>query len=81
MDGFKALAGRVAVVTGGSSGLGRAAAASLAAAGAHVAVLARSRADLDDTVRELTGNGKAVRALAVPVDLADSKAGNRPSPG
>lgn len=73
MESSGSLSGRVAVVTGGSSGLGKAAAVALARGGADVAVLARSRADLDLTVNELAENGQ-VRALAVPVDLADSDA-------
>jgi NADP-dependent 3-hydroxy acid dehydrogenase YdfG len=56
------------IVTGASSGLGRAAAAALADAGADVAVLAGSVAALDDTVAELRAAGR--RALAVSVDLA-----------
>ena len=62
------LRGRTAIVTGASSGLGRAAATALADAGADVAVLARSVAALDDTVAELHAAGR--RALAVSVDLA-----------
>ena len=69
-----ALDGRVAVVTGGSSGLGRAAAIALAAAGARVAVLARSGADLEETLGRIDGDrqGDGPRAVAVPVDLADA---------
>lgn len=74
MEKYVSLSGQVAVVTGGSSGLGRAAAVSLAGAGAKVAVLARSRTELEETVREISGNGKAATALAVPVDLGDSVA-------
>ena len=42
-----------AVVTGGSKGMGRAVAEVLAADGARVAVMARGRAALDDTVAAL----------------------------
>lgn len=42
-----------AVVSGGSKGMGRAAALSLAGDGARVAVLARGQAALDDTVQTL----------------------------
>ncbi|WP_457974612.1 SDR family oxidoreductase [Arthrobacter sp. D1-17] len=72
MADFASLSGQVAVVTGGSSGLGRAAAASLAAAGVNVAVLARSRADLEETVREIAGISRTATVLAVPVDLGES---------
>lgn len=73
------LQGRVAVVTGGSSGLGRATAVALAHAGARVAVLARSESDLQDTIHQmLDAAGSAERlALAVPVDLADADALSR----
>jgi 3-oxoacyl-[acyl-carrier protein] reductase len=47
------LRGAHAVVTGGSKGMGRAIAERLASEGAHVAVLARGRAALDDTVAGL----------------------------
>ena len=50
------LAGAAVVVSGGSKGMGRAAAECLAAEGARVAVLARTQASLDETV------GRAARA-------------------
>ncbi|MGW0829209.1 SDR family NAD(P)-dependent oxidoreductase [Streptomyces prunicolor] len=51
------LDGRVAVVTGGSSGIGRAAAGALARAGAKVVVVARKEQELAATVDELTADG------------------------
>jgi NAD(P)-dependent dehydrogenase (short-subunit alcohol dehydrogenase family) len=51
------LDGQVALVTGGGSGLGRAAALELAALGAHVVVAGRRREPLDETV-ELAGEGR-----------------------
>ena len=63
------LEGRVAVVTGASSGLGRATALELAAAGADVALLARSATQLAEVTREVERRSR--RALALPVDLAD----------
>jgi 3-oxoacyl-[acyl-carrier protein] reductase len=63
------LKGRVAVVTGGSRGVGRAVALLLARAGADVALGFRSRAEqAAEVVRELEGFG--VRALAEGGDLA-----------
>lgn len=68
------LTGQVALVTGASSGLGRATALALATAGADVAVLARCTTHLETTVEEIHGltNAGAGRAVAVPVDLADA---------
>lgn len=57
---------KVAIVTGGGQGLGRAVAQALSAAGYKVAVFGRTRSKLDETVATLTGPG-----LAVPVDLTD----------
>jgi NAD(P)-dependent dehydrogenase (short-subunit alcohol dehydrogenase family) len=67
------LAGTVAIVTGASSGLGRATAMALAGAGADVAMLARSAAELGDAAREI-GERTGRRALALPLDLADEPA-------
>jgi NAD(P)-dependent dehydrogenase (short-subunit alcohol dehydrogenase family) len=61
------LDGRVAVVTGGSSGIGRAIAGALARAGAGVVVMARTKAQLEETVGELTAEG--CRAAWVAADL------------
>ncbi|MER6348230.1 SDR family NAD(P)-dependent oxidoreductase [Streptomyces sp. NPDC001595] len=62
-----ALDGRVALVTGGSSGIGRAVAGALARAGARVVVVARREAELVSTVAELTADG--CRAGWVSADL------------
>lgn len=71
MDGTSALSGSVALVTGASSGLGRATALALARGGAAVGLLARSAGDLAEAADELAGEGG--RALAVPCDLADAR--------
>ena len=71
-----ALRAKTAVVTGGSSGLGRATALELAAAGADVAVLARGSADLQETI-ELITSTYDVRVCAAVVDLADAGAVDR----
>jgi NAD(P)-dependent dehydrogenase (short-subunit alcohol dehydrogenase family) len=61
------LDGKVALVTGASRGLGRAMALALAEAGADVALVARSRDDLDDVATAVSGLGR--RALALPADV------------
>ncbi|MYX00022.1 MULTISPECIES: SDR family oxidoreductase [unclassified Streptomyces] len=65
------LEGRVAVVTGGSSGIGRAITGALARAGASVVVVARREAELRATVDELTGEG--CRASWVSADLSTAE--------
>jgi NAD(P)-dependent dehydrogenase (short-subunit alcohol dehydrogenase family) len=69
------LRGRIALVTGASRGLGRAAAIALAEAGAHVIAVARTIGgleDLDDAIR-----AKGGEATLVPFDLTDGPAVDR----
>jgi NAD(P)-dependent dehydrogenase (short-subunit alcohol dehydrogenase family) len=66
------LAGRVAVVTGGGSGLGRALALELARLGAGVAVAGRRPEPLAETVKLIEEGGG--RALAQPTDVRDPDA-------
>lgn len=58
---------KVALITGGSSGIGLAVARKLTAAGARVALVARTAATLEEKVRELG----AERAAAYPCDVTD----------
>jgi NADP-dependent 3-hydroxy acid dehydrogenase YdfG len=71
----KPLTGRVAVVTGASSGIGEASAAHLAGLGAHVAVLARRADRLEELVSRIEKNGGT--ALAIAVDVTDAVAVRR----
>ncbi|HUG27891.1 MAG TPA: SDR family oxidoreductase [Gemmatimonadales bacterium] len=66
------LAGRNAVVIGGSRGIGRSIALGLAAEGANVAICARQEAPLRETERELAAKG--IRAHAASCDIADPAA-------
>jgi len=62
------LEGKVAVVTGASSGIGEATARTLAARGASVVVAARDLEKLEALTREISASGE--RALAVKADVA-----------
>ncbi|MDP9396762.1 MAG: SDR family oxidoreductase [Actinomycetota bacterium] len=65
----------VAVVTGGSAGVGRAAARAFAARGYDVAVLARGEDGLAATAAEVEQAGR--RALAIPTDVSNTSAVDR----
>jgi len=66
---------RIAVVTGGTAGVGRAAVREFARAGYDVAILARGAAGLDGAAADVRDAGR--RALPVPVDVADDEAVDR----
>jgi 3-oxoacyl-[acyl-carrier protein] reductase len=67
------LAGRVALVTGASRGIGRAIALALAGAGADVAVNCRERGrSAEETADAVRAEGR--RALAIAADVADARA-------
>lgn len=66
------LGGRRALVTGGSSGIGRAIALALAAAGAEVTIAARRRAQLEETVHVAAQSGTMVRSVVADVSDPDS---------
>lgn len=64
--------GKIAIVTGGSNGIGRAAAERLSMEGALVAVVSRTQSDLDQValeISELSGN----EVLGIAADVSDEK--------
>jgi NAD(P)-dependent dehydrogenase (short-subunit alcohol dehydrogenase family) len=67
--------GRIAVVTGGTAGVGRATVRELTLRGYDIAVLARGRAGLEATVAEVRAGGR--RAIGIPTDVADHDAVER----
>jgi NAD(P)-dependent dehydrogenase (short-subunit alcohol dehydrogenase family) len=72
LDGLFGLAGRTAVVTGGTSGLGAAAAECLARAGATVVVVGRDRVRGEQVVERLAGAGHAAELELADVSRADA---------
>jgi NAD(P)-dependent dehydrogenase (short-subunit alcohol dehydrogenase family) len=66
------VAGKVVVVTGGSSGIGEATAAMMGAAGARVAIIARDKDKLADAVNLINEDGGEAHAFSA--DLSDMEA-------
>jgi NAD(P)-dependent dehydrogenase (short-subunit alcohol dehydrogenase family) len=66
---MKPLDGKIAVVVGGTSGIGRAIALGLAEAGAHVVASSRSKSKVDEVAAEIEALGR--ESLRVESDVAD----------
>ena len=64
------LDGKVVVVTGGGTGLGRAMGRHLARAGADIVIAGRRPGPIEEAAEEFTSMGR--RALAIPTDVTDS---------
>ncbi|WP_417581922.1 SDR family oxidoreductase [Pelagibacterium sp.] len=64
-----AVTGKIALVTGGGSGLGRASALKLAAKGADIALLSRTMEEVDAVALEITRLGR--KALPIYADVSD----------
>jgi NADP-dependent 3-hydroxy acid dehydrogenase YdfG len=72
MSDERTLAGRTAIVTGASSGIGRAISEHLAAAGAHVVLAGRSAAPMEETRKRIEEAGG--RAAVATLDVRDPQA-------
>ena len=68
LDKFK-IVNKVAIVTGGSKGLGQAIACGLGEAGAKVVVTSRTKKMIEETANKIIANGG--EAIAIPVDVSD----------
>ena len=66
------LAGKKALVTGASRGIGQVIAVAFARAGADVALTARTEAGLAETAKEIRALGR--QAIEIPADLSDRAA-------
>lgn len=74
---MRRLDGQIAVVTGASRGIGRAAALMLAREGAHVVAVARNVAALESLDDSIKAHGSKTGATLVPLDLKDHAALDR----
>jgi NAD(P)-dependent dehydrogenase (short-subunit alcohol dehydrogenase family) len=66
------LAGKVAIVTGAGSGIGRAIAIALAREGAQIALIGRSRDKLDETAAEIRANAPSAEAISLVCDITQA---------
>src|ERR1051326_2054805 len=66
------LDGKRALVTGGGRGIGLAAASALAAAGAHVTLVARTKAEIEDAAAAIRARGEKADAMVLDVTNIDT---------
>jgi 3-oxoacyl-[acyl-carrier protein] reductase len=69
------LRGRTAVIAGGSTGIGKAAAKGLAAEGVNLVLLARGKESLEQAASDITSTSR-VEVLTIPTDLKEAAATN-----
>jgi citronellol/citronellal dehydrogenase len=72
----QSFAGKVAIVTGGGSGIGLHTAMELARLGASVAICGRTQEKLDAAERDISQQSAPEQVLAMPCDIRDSEAVN-----
>jgi NAD(P)-dependent dehydrogenase (short-subunit alcohol dehydrogenase family) len=75
MNSSQKLAGKVALITGGSSGLGLATAKRFVAEGAHVFITGRRQSELDEAANEIGSNVTAIRGDVSKLDELFANAG------
>jgi NADP-dependent 3-hydroxy acid dehydrogenase YdfG len=75
MNGTTDLTGKVAAITGASSGIGEATALKLAEAGAAVSLAARRSDRIEQVAKQITDAGG--KAIAIETDVADEEQANR----
>jgi NAD(P)-dependent dehydrogenase (short-subunit alcohol dehydrogenase family) len=70
-----AFTGKAVIVTGASSGIGRAAAIAFAREGAHVVLVSRNESELEDVRGTLTASGAT--SVVVPADITEAGSPDR----
>src|SRR4051812_47056398 len=68
------LSRKIAIVTGAGRGIGAATAEALADAGARVAIVSRTRVELDEVAERITQKHGAESVLAIRADVSDERA-------
>src|SRR5437764_11279927 len=72
VDNAFRLDGKIALVTGAGRGIGRATALALAAVGAELVLVSRTRSELDDVASAIRSGGGEARSLVLDVTHSDA---------